>query len=147
MSAVAAELAATVALRPAHRVACQGCGWIGYRRKPWCRDCPACGVDASKVRPEWLAGCAPRRGRCCYLGHIEDAGIPARVIDELMGHAGGRGGGGEQERRGSLIGLRYRWTTPEMEARVVAAITQRLAVAFTVAACTAAGDRAAKPTE
>ena len=46
-----------------------------------------------------------------------DAGIPARVIDELMGHAGGHRGGD-----GSAIGLRYRHTSPEMEARVVAAI-------------------------
>jgi hypothetical protein len=36
-----------------------------------------------------------------------------------------RRGGGELEQRRSLIGLRYRWTTPEMEARVVAAIEQR----------------------
>jgi hypothetical protein len=56
------------------------------------------------------------------------------VIDELMGHAGGRGGGGDQERRGSLIGLRYRWTTPEMEARVVAAIEQWLVLALKIAA-------------
>jgi hypothetical protein len=56
------------------------------------------------------------------------------VIDELMGHAGGRLGGGELERRGSLIGVRYRWTTPEMEERVVAAIEQRLAVALKVEA-------------
>jgi integrase len=73
------------------------------------------------------------------LGHtfstwLEDAGIPARVIDELMGHAGGRRGGGEQDGRGSVIGLRYRWTTPEMEERVVAAIEQRLAVSLAVAA-------------
>jgi hypothetical protein len=38
-----------------------------------------------------------------------------------MGHAGGHRGG-----EGSAIGLRYRHTTPEMEARVVAAIEQRL---------------------
>jgi hypothetical protein len=60
---------AAVAARPVHRVGCP-CGWVGYRRSPWCRDCPACGIDASKLRPVWLAGCAPRRGRCCYLGHI-----------------------------------------------------------------------------
>jgi integrase len=65
---------------------------------------------------------------------LEDAGIPARVIDELMGHSGGRGGGGEEGQRGSAIGLRYRWTTPEMEARVVAASEQRLAVSLAVAA-------------
>jgi integrase len=64
---------------------------------------------------------------------LEDAGIPDRVIDELMGHAGGRRGGGEQDGRSSVIGLRYRWTTPEMEARVVAAIEQRLAVSLAVA--------------
>ncbi len=48
---------------------------------------------------------------------------PPRVIDELMGHAGGQRG-----RDGSAIGPRYRWTTPEMEARAVAAIEQRLVV-------------------
>jgi hypothetical protein len=51
------------------------------------------------------------------------------VIDELMGHAGSRDRG-ELEQRGSLIGLRYRWTTPEMEARVMDAIEQRLAIAL-----------------
>jgi len=51
------------------------------------------------------------------------------VIDELMGHAGGHRGG----REGSAIGLRYRHTTPEMGARVVAAIEQRLATALQVA--------------
>jgi integrase len=60
---------------------------------------------------------------------LEDAGIPARVIDELMGHAGGHRGG-----EGSVIGLRYRHTTPEMEARVLAAIEQRLATSLAVAA-------------
>jgi hypothetical protein len=52
------------------------------------------------------------------------------VIDELMGHAGGRPGGGGHDERGSVVGLRYRWTTLEMEARVMAAIEQRLTVAF-----------------
>jgi hypothetical protein len=47
-----------------------------------------------------------------------------------MGHAGGHCGG----REGSAIGLRYRHTTPEMEARVVAAIEQRLTIALTLAA-------------
>jgi hypothetical protein len=51
-----------------------------------------------------------------------------------MGHAGGHRGGGAPTHDGSSIGTRYRWTTPEMEARVVAAIEQRLAVSFTVAA-------------
>ena len=43
-----------------------------------------------------------------------------------MGHAGGHRGG----REGSAIGLRYRHTTLEMEARVVAAIEQRLSIAI-----------------
>jgi len=72
----------------------------------------------------------PHDLRHTFSTWLEDAGIPARVIDELMGHSGGRNGGGEAEQRGSLIGLRYRWTTPEMEARVVAAIEQRLALAL-----------------
>jgi Phage integrase family len=76
----------------------------------------------------------PHDLRHTFSTWLEDAGIPARVIDELMGHAGGRPGGGEQDGRGSVIGLRYRWTTQEMEARVVAAIEQRLAVSLGVAA-------------
>jgi hypothetical protein len=59
---------------------------------------------------------------------LEDAGIPARVIDELMGHASTRGRLG-----GSAIGAHYRHTTPEMAARVVAAIQQRLTVVLGVA--------------
>jgi len=76
----------------------------------------------------------PHDLRHTFSTWLEDAGIPARVIDELMGHAGGRRGGGEQDGRGSVIGLRYRHTTPEMEARVVAAIEQRLATSLAVAA-------------
>ena len=42
---------------------------------------------------------------------LEDAGIPARVIDELMGHqASGRSG----RHQASAIGAHYRHTTPEM---------------------------------
>jgi integrase len=71
----------------------------------------------------------PHDLRHTFSTWLEDAGIPARVIDELMGHAGGHRGG----REGSAIGLRYRHTTPEMEARVVAAIEQRLATSLAVA--------------
>jgi Phage integrase family len=71
----------------------------------------------------------PHDLRHTFSTWLEDAGIPARVIDELMGHTGGRRG----EHDSSAIGLRYRWTTPEMEARVVAAIEQRLAVALRIA--------------
>src|SRR4029450_3368615 len=60
---------------------------------------------------------------------LEDAGIPARVIDELMGHqASSRG-----HLRGSAIGAHYRHTTPEMAARAVEAVQQRLTVGLGVA--------------
>jgi integrase len=70
----------------------------------------------------------PHDLRHTFSTWLEDAGIPARVIDELMGHAGGHRGG-----EGSAIGLRYRHTTPEMEVRVVTAIEQRLAMSLAVA--------------
>ena len=63
----------------------------------------------------------------------EDAGIPARVIDELMGHqASGRSG----RHRGSAIGAHYRHTTPEMAARVIAAVEERLVVVLATAEAT-----------
>ena len=40
---------------------------------------------------------------------LEDAGIPARVIDELMGRERSRHG---ELEGGSRIGTRYRYTTP-----------------------------------
>ena len=53
----------------------------------------------------------------------KNAGIPARVIDEVMGHeATSRAG----QQRGSAMGAHYRHTTPEMAARIAAAIEQRL---------------------
>jgi len=92
--------------------------------------------------PRWSACEPPRDGtlaglklrgphdlRHTFSTWLEDAGIPARVIDELMGHAGGRRNTGE----GSAIGVRYRHTTPEMEARAVAAVEQPLDLALRVA--------------
>jgi predicted ArsR family transcriptional regulator len=68
--------------------------------------------------------------RHTYATWLEDAGIPARVIDELMGHeATGRSG----QQRGSAMGVHYRHTTPEMAARAVDAIQQRLMVVLGVA--------------
>jgi integrase len=61
---------------------------------------------------------------------LEDAGIPARVTDEVMGHqASGRAG----RHRGSAIGAHYRHTTSEMAARVVTAVEERLAVVLATA--------------
>jgi integrase len=71
----------------------------------------------------------PHDLRHTFSTWLEDAGIPARVIDELMGHAGGHRGG----REGSAVGLRYRHTTLEMEARVLAALEQRLATSLAIA--------------
>jgi integrase len=68
--------------------------------------------------------------RHTYATWLEDAGIPTRVIDELMGHeATGRSG----QQRGSAMGAHYRHTTPEMAARAVDAIQQRLTVVLRVA--------------
>jgi integrase len=68
--------------------------------------------------------------RHTFATWLEDAGIPARVIDELMGHqASARG----SQHRGSVMGVHYRHTTPEMAARVVDAIQQRLTIVLDTA--------------
>jgi integrase len=72
----------------------------------------------------------PHDLRHTFSTWLEDAGIPARVIDELMGHqASGRSG----RHQASAIGAHYRHTTPEMAGRVVEAIQQRLTVVLEVA--------------
>jgi integrase len=68
--------------------------------------------------------------RHTFATWLEDAGIPARVIDEVMGHeATSRTG----HQRGSAMGAHYRHTTPEMAARITRAIEQRLTVVLEVA--------------
>ena len=68
--------------------------------------------------------------RHTYSTWLEDAGIPARVIDELMGQqASGRSG----RHQASAIGAHYRHTTPEMATRVVVAVEERLVVVLATA--------------
>jgi integrase len=62
---------------------------------------------------------------------LEDAAVPSRVIDELMGHAGGRRDRGAG---GSPMGRVYRETTPAMLARVTATLDERIGRAPAVAA-------------
>jgi hypothetical protein len=84
---------------------------------------PAGGGPGRAARP---GPHGPHDLRHTFATWLEDGGIPARVIDELMGHQAGRRG----EREGSMIGTRYRHMTDAMQARVVAVIAERLAVAL-----------------
>jgi hypothetical protein len=67
--------------------------------------------------------------RHTFATWLEDAGIPARVIDEVMGHEATTRTG----QRGSAMGAHYRHTTTEMAGRVAEAIEQRLAIVLQVA--------------
>jgi integrase len=82
---------------------------------------------ANTARLDGLELHGPHDLRHTFATWLEDAGIPTRVIDELMGHASAQRG-----RDGSATGPRYRHTTPEMEARAVAAIEQRLTTALRI---------------
>ncbi len=83
---------------------------------------PGCTVPNLRQRP----GAAAARShdlRHTFATWLEDGGIPARVIDELMGHHAGR----HREHDGSAVGAHYRHMTPQMQARVLTVIEQRLA--------------------
>jgi integrase len=73
----------------------------------------------------------PHDLRHTFATWLEDAAIPSRVIDELMGHASGRR---DHAAGGSLMGRIYRETTPAMVARVTAALDDRIGHARAVAA-------------
>jgi integrase len=73
----------------------------------------------------------PHDLRHTFATWLEDAAIPSRVIDELMGHASGRRDRGAG---GSPMGRIYRETTPAMVARVTAALDERIGRALAVAA-------------
>src|SRR4029450_11509304 len=66
----------------------------------------------------------PHDLRHTFATWLEDAAIPSRVIDELIGHDSG----------GSPMGRVSRETTPAMVARVTAALDERIGVAERVAA-------------
>jgi integrase len=72
----------------------------------------------------------PHDFRHTFSTWLEDAGIPARVVDELMGHQRSRHSDLDG---GSRIGARYRHTTDAMALRVVQAIQERLTIALRVA--------------
>jgi integrase len=94
-------------------------------RRVYQRAVARAGHDLVAVDPH-----GPHVLRHTFSTWLEDAGIPARVIDELMGHERSRRG---ELEGGSRIGARYRHTTPEMAVRVAAAIPERLVVAVQIA--------------
>jgi integrase len=73
----------------------------------------------------------PHDLRHTFATWLEDAAIPSRVIDELMGHAGGRR---DRASAGSPMGRVYRETTPAMLARITAALDDRIGLAARIAA-------------
>jgi integrase len=94
-------------------------------RRVYQRAVALAGHDLAAVDPH-----GPHDLRHTFSTWLEDAGSPARVIDELMGHERSRRA---QFEGGSRIGARYRHTTPEMAVRVAAAVQERLVVVVQVA--------------
>jgi integrase len=72
----------------------------------------------------------PHDLRHTFATWLEDAAIPSRVIDELMGHSGGRRSGGGD---GSPMGRVYRETTQAMLERVTTVLDDRISLAERIA--------------
>ena len=87
-------------------------------------------LAASRAGLDGLDLHGPHDLRHTFATWLEDAGVPVRVIDELMGHQAARAGGGEV--RGSAIGAVYRHLTPEMQTRVLNAVDECLGVALSL---------------
>jgi integrase len=88
-------------------------------------------VEAAGAELAHLDLRGPHDLRHTFATWLEDAAIPSRVIDELMGHASDRRDRGAG---GSPMGRAYRETTPSMVARVTAALDDRIGRAQAVAA-------------
>jgi integrase len=88
-------------------------------------------VEAAGAELTHLDLRGPHDLRHTFATWLEDAAIPSRVIDELMGHASGRP---DHAAGGSPMGRVYRETTPAMVARVTAALDDRIGRAHAVAA-------------
>jgi integrase len=88
-------------------------------------------VEAAGAELAHLDLRGPHDLRHTFATWLEDAAIPSRVIDELMGHASGHRDRGAS---GSPMGRVYRETTPAMLARVTAALDERISCALAVAA-------------
>jgi integrase len=73
----------------------------------------------------------PHDLRHTFATWLEDDGIPARVIDELMGHAATRRSSWAAE-GASAMGAVYRHTTTAMEARILQVLDTRLALVVAV---------------
>jgi len=113
--------------------------WRRQRRTRWHADDPVAprlprlyqsAVRRASTDLAHLQLRGPHDLRHTFSTWLEDTGIPARVIDELMGHQRSRHGDLDG---GSRIGARYRHTTDEMAARVVDAIEARLQIVLRVA--------------
>jgi integrase len=88
-------------------------------------------VEAARADLTHLDLRGPHDLRHTFATWLEDAAIPSRVIDELMGHASGRR---DRSAGGSPMGRVYRETTPAMLARVTTALDEHIGRALAVAA-------------